>query len=67
MNLHPVAGVEIGVGDGRVRKANRKDLVLFALGRALDVAAVFTRNPSVLHRCRSAASICGGPGCCARW
>jgi glutamate N-acetyltransferase/amino-acid N-acetyltransferase len=42
--LHPVAGVEIGVAMAGVRKANRKDLVLFALAEHSNVAAVFTRN-----------------------
>ena len=43
-HLHPVAGVEIGVAMAGVRKANRKDLVLFALAEQSSVAAVFTRN-----------------------
>jgi len=43
-DLHPVAGVEIGVAMAGVRKANRKDLVLFALAEHSNVAAVFTRN-----------------------
>jgi glutamate N-acetyltransferase/amino-acid N-acetyltransferase len=43
-DLHPVAGVEIGVAMAGVRKANRKDLVLFALAERSNVAAVFTRN-----------------------
>ena len=42
--LHAVAGVEIGVAMAGVRKANRKDLVLFTLAEGSSVAAVFTRN-----------------------
>ncbi len=42
--LHSVAGVEIGVAMAGVRKANRKDLVLFTLAEGSSVAAVFTRN-----------------------
>jgi glutamate N-acetyltransferase/amino-acid N-acetyltransferase len=43
-DLHPVAGVEIGVAMAGVRKAKRKDLVLFTLAERTNVAAVFTRN-----------------------
>jgi len=42
--LHPVPGVTIGVAMAGIRKANRKDLVLFALDEGAAVAGVFTRN-----------------------
>jgi glutamate N-acetyltransferase/amino-acid N-acetyltransferase len=42
--LHPVAGVRIGVAMAGVRKANRRDLVVFALDEGAAVAGVFTRN-----------------------
>jgi glutamate N-acetyltransferase/amino-acid N-acetyltransferase len=43
-DLHPVAGVRIGVAEAGVRKANRKDLVVFALEAGSVVAGVFTQN-----------------------
>lgn len=43
-SLHPVAGVRIGVVEAGVRKANRKDLVVFALDEGAAVGGVFTRN-----------------------
>jgi glutamate N-acetyltransferase / amino-acid N-acetyltransferase len=42
--LHPVPGVEIGVAMAGVRKANRRDLVVFRLGEGAAVAGVFTTN-----------------------
>jgi glutamate N-acetyltransferase/amino-acid N-acetyltransferase len=42
--LHPVAGLRIGVAMAGVRKANRKDLVVFALDEGAAVAGVFTNN-----------------------
>jgi glutamate N-acetyltransferase/amino-acid N-acetyltransferase len=42
--LHPVAGVRIGVAMAGVRKANRRDLVVFALDEGASVAGVFTQN-----------------------
>jgi glutamate N-acetyltransferase / amino-acid N-acetyltransferase len=42
--LHPVAGVRIGVAMAGVRKANRRDLVVFALEENASVAGVFTLN-----------------------
>jgi glutamate N-acetyltransferase/amino-acid N-acetyltransferase len=55
--LHPVPGVRIGTAMAGVRKANRRDLVLFALdegsvgGRRLHAATA-----SAPRRCRSAAN-----------
>ncbi len=42
--LFPVAGVRIGVAMAGVRKANRRDLVVFALDEHSTVAGVFTLN-----------------------
>jgi len=43
-DLHPVSGVRIGVAMAGIRKANRKDLVVFALDEGAAVAGVFTSN-----------------------
>ena len=43
-DLHPVAGVRIGVAEAGVRKANRKDLTVFLLDEGASVAGVFTQN-----------------------
>ncbi len=43
-DLHPVAGVRIGVAEANVRKANRKDLTVFLLDEGASVAGVFTQN-----------------------
>jgi len=42
--LHPVAGLRIGVVEAGVRKANRKDLVVFVLEEGAAAAGVFTLN-----------------------
>ena len=42
--LHPVAGVSIGVAEAGVRKAHRKDLTVFLLDEGATVAGVFTQN-----------------------
>lgn len=42
--LHPVAGVHIGVAEAGVRKANRKDLTVLLLDEGASVGGVFTRN-----------------------
>ncbi|MDR0274086.1 MAG: bifunctional glutamate N-acetyltransferase/amino-acid acetyltransferase ArgJ [Burkholderiaceae bacterium] len=42
--LHPVAGVRIGVAEAGIRKAGRKDLTVFALDAGSQVAGVFTQN-----------------------
>ncbi len=52
VNLHipapetilPVAGIEIGVTEAGVRKANRRDLTVFRLAEGTSVAGVFTTN-----------------------
>ncbi|MEO5734410.1 MAG: bifunctional glutamate N-acetyltransferase/amino-acid acetyltransferase ArgJ [Rubrivivax sp.] len=43
-SLLPVPGVRIGVTMAGIRKANRRDLVVFALEEGTTVAGVFTRN-----------------------
>jgi glutamate N-acetyltransferase/amino-acid N-acetyltransferase len=43
-DLHPVAGIEIGVAMAGVRKANRRDLVVFKLAEGSSAAGVFTLN-----------------------
>ncbi len=43
-DLHPVAGVRIGVTEAGVRKAGRKDLTVFLLNEGATVAGVFTQN-----------------------
>ena len=43
-DLLPVPGVRVGVTMAGVRKANRRDLVVFALDEGSAVAGVFTKN-----------------------
>ncbi|HEY6513534.1 MAG TPA: bifunctional glutamate N-acetyltransferase/amino-acid acetyltransferase ArgJ [Burkholderiaceae bacterium] len=43
-DLHAVPGVRIGVAMAGIRKANRKDVVVFALDEGAAVAGVFTSN-----------------------
>ena len=43
-DLHPVVGVEVGVAMAGVRKANRRDLVVFKLAEGSAMAGVFTNN-----------------------
>ena len=43
-DLHPVAGIRIGVAEAGVRKAGRKDLTVFLLDEGSSVSGVFTRN-----------------------
>ena len=43
-DLQPVPGVRIGVAMAGIRKANRKDLVVFALDEGACAAGVFTSN-----------------------
>jgi glutamate N-acetyltransferase/amino-acid N-acetyltransferase len=42
--LHAVTGVEIGITEAGVRKANRKDLTVITLEAGTSVGAVFTQN-----------------------
>lgn len=43
-DIHPVAGVELGVAEAGIRKANRRDLTVMRLAAGSAVAGVFTRN-----------------------
>ena len=43
-DLHPVAGVRIGVAEAGVRKVHRKDLTVFLLDEGATVGGVFTQN-----------------------
>jgi len=43
-SLRPVRGVALGVAQARIRKADRKDLLLIRLGDGAKVAGVFTQN-----------------------
>ena len=43
-DLHSVAGLQIGVTEAGVRKANRKDLTVITLDEGACVGAVFTQN-----------------------
>jgi glutamate N-acetyltransferase/amino-acid N-acetyltransferase len=43
-DLHPVAGLRIGTAMAGIRKANRRDLVVFLLDEGAAVAGVFTLN-----------------------
>jgi glutamate N-acetyltransferase / amino-acid N-acetyltransferase len=44
IDLHPVPGLRIGTTMAGVRKANKRDLVVFALDEGAAVAGVFTLN-----------------------
>ncbi|WP_287813561.1 bifunctional ornithine acetyltransferase/N-acetylglutamate synthase, partial [Achromobacter sp.] len=61
--IFPVAGVEIGVTEAGIRKANRRDLTVFRLAEGSSVAGVFTRN----RFCAAPVQVCqahladGGP------
>ena len=43
-DLHPVPGLRIGTAMAGIRKANRRDLVVFLLDEGAAVAGVFTKN-----------------------
>ncbi len=43
-DIHPVAGVKIGIAEAGIRKANRRDLTVFELTPGTSVAGVFTTN-----------------------
>ncbi len=53
-DLHPVAGVRIGVAEAGVRKVGRKDLTVFLLDEGATVAGVFTQN----RFCAAPAQVC---------
>lgn len=61
--LYPVSGVRIGIAEAGIRKANRKDLVIFELAAGSAVAATFTSNafcaaPVHVARAHLAAAAC---------
>jgi glutamate N-acetyltransferase/amino-acid N-acetyltransferase len=43
-DLHPVAGIRIGVAEAGIRKAGRKDLTVILFDKDTCVSGVFTRN-----------------------
>jgi glutamate N-acetyltransferase / amino-acid N-acetyltransferase len=43
-DLHPIAGVRIGVTEAGIRKSDRKDLTVVLLEEGASVAGVFTQN-----------------------
>ncbi len=52
--LHPVAGVRIGVAEAGIRKAGRKDLTVLLLQEGASVGGVFTQN----RFCAAPVQIC---------
>jgi glutamate N-acetyltransferase/amino-acid N-acetyltransferase len=62
-DLHPVAGVELGIAMAGVRKANRRDLTVVTLAEGSHVAGVFTRNrfcAAPVQLCREHLAAGGG-------
>jgi len=53
-SLHAVAGLRVATAMAGIRKANRRDLVLFALEEGAAVAGVFTSN----RFCAAPVQIC---------
>ena len=43
-DLHPIAGVRLGVTEAGIRKAQRKDLTVVLIDAGASVAGVFTQN-----------------------
>ena len=52
--LHPVAGVRIGVAEASIRKAGRKDLTVMLLDEGASIGGVFTQN----RFCAAPVQIC---------
>jgi len=64
-DLHPVAGLRIGTAMAGVRKANRRDLVVFVLDEGSAAAGVFTSNrfcAAPVQLCREHLAAEGGRG-----
>ena len=64
-DLHPVAGVRIGVAEAGVRKAHRKDLTVFLLDEGATVGGVFTQNrfcAAPVQVCRESLALHQGQG-----
>lgn len=62
-SIHAVPGIEIGIAEAGIRKANRRDLTVFKLAEGTTVAGVFTRN----RFCAAPVQVCqthlaGGQG-----
>ncbi len=53
-DLHPVAGIRVGIAQAGVRKANRDDLTVMLLVEGASVAGVFTTN----RFCAAPVQIC---------
>jgi glutamate N-acetyltransferase/amino-acid N-acetyltransferase len=53
-DLHPVAGLRLGIAEAGVRKANRKDVTVVLLDEGAAVAGVFTQN----RFCAAPVQIC---------
>jgi len=53
-DLHPVAGIRVGIAQAGVRKANRDDLTVMLLPEGASVAGVFTTN----RFCAAPVQIC---------
>lgn len=63
--LHPVAGLRIGTAMAGIRKANRRDLVVFLLEQGAAVAGVFTKNrfcAAPVQLCQAHLGAGGGAG-----
>ena len=63
--LHPVAGLRIGTAMAGIRKANRRDLVVFLLDEGAAVAGVFTKNrfcAAPVQLCQAHLAQGGGQG-----
>lgn len=43
-DIFPIAGIEIGIAQAGIRKANRRDLTIFQLAPGVTVAGVLTQN-----------------------
>jgi len=52
--LHPVAGVRLGVAEAGIRKAGRKDLTVLLLDEGASIGGVFTQN----RFCAAPVQIC---------
>ena len=64
-HLHPVAGLRIGTAMAGIRKANRRDLVVFLLDEGAAVAGVFTKNrfcAAPVQLCQAHLAAGGGQG-----
>ena len=63
--LHPVEGLRIGTAMAGIRKANRRDLVVFLLDEGAAVAGVFTKNrfcAAPVQLCQAHLAAGGGQG-----